>query len=207
MASKAAQPSPSSTSKKPRKQRKQFGKHEAIQRRARKNLLRGMPKQKALIEAGYKPSYVERESVRIIRRLLVSSPLTDAVQELLTEEKKEYKDIVRPYVDALSAPIIVKSSVEGIACIAVDADTQQVIPDHDIRMRAATHIVSLMGGVPKEVEMPAAPQKGLTIIISQEGGSMQVNQQTNIVPDHTTIQPTGTTKVGGGGPKVRIEQA
>src|SRR5690606_31922861 len=115
-------------------------------------------------------------------------------------------DVIRPYIDGLDAPLVVKSQTEGIAAIARDPETQEIIPDHDTRMKAATHLVNLHGGFPRSLEMPAPPSPGLTVIISQDGGDVQVNQQTNnLIVDRTKIQPTGTSN-GDREPKVEITQ-
>ncbi|MDR4468335.1 MAG: terminase small subunit [Nitrospira sp.] len=168
-----------------------------------KNLGKGLSPVAAMIEAGYSESYARSQGYAVAKRPYIRSLLTDAIERVLAEQNKAFDDIVRPFVEALDAPVIVKSHTEGIACVAKDPETQEVIPDHDTRMKAATHIVNLMGGFPREVEMPAPPPKGLTVIINKDGESGQVTQPTNRVVDRTKIQPTGED-TGDTMPKVKF---
>lgn len=171
-----------------------------------KNLGKGLSPVSAMIEAGYSESYARSQGYAVAKRPYIRSLLTDAIERVLAEQNKAFDDIVRPYIDALDAPVVVKSATEGIACIAKDPETQEILPDHDTRMKAATHIVNLMGGFPREVEMPAPPPKGLTVIINKDGESGQVTQPTNHVVDRTKIQPIGevTEDIM---PKVKITRA
>ncbi|GKS62921.1 hypothetical protein YTPLAS72_02250 [Nitrospira sp.] len=170
-------------------------------------LARGFSQRKAVKEAGYSASTAEKKAFAIVKRPLVQSALTEAVERIMAARNKQFEEIVRPYVDGLDAAVIVKSRTEGIACIAKDPETQEVIPDHDVRIKSADRIVALMGGVPREIEMPAPPPKGLTVIINKDTESGQVTQQTNnATMDRTKIQPTGTS-TGDREPKVKIRRA
>lgn len=123
--------------------------HRKRQVQAAKNLAKGMPAETALIEAGYSPNYARSHAYSVVKKPYIQSVFTDAVERVMQAEKKEFDDIVRPYVKALDAPLVVKSTTEGIACIAKDPETQEIIPDHDVRMKAADRIVDLFGGVDK----------------------------------------------------------
>jgi len=150
----------------------------------------GMNARSAAAAAGYSPATIHGSLKRITRNL-VDSAFTRAVDRGLAKRNKEFDDIITPYLDGLDAPVIVKSQTEGIAMIGKDPETQAILPDFDIRLKSADRLVGLFGGMPKESEMPTPPSPGLTVIISQDGGEVQVNQQTNVMVDRTTIQPTG----------------
>ena len=154
------------------------------------NLALGMNARSAAAAAGYAPTTIHATLHRITRNL-VDSAFTRAVDRGLAKRQKEFDSIIDPYLDGLDAPVIVKSQTEGIAMIGKDPETQAVLPDFDIRLKSADRLVGLFGGVPKDSEMPTPPSPGLTVIISQDGGEVQVNQQTNVRIDRTTIQPTG----------------
>lgn len=172
-----------------------------------KNLAKGLSPVSAMIEAGYSESYARSHGYAVVKRPYVRSIVTDAIERVLKVQNKEFLDIILPYIDGLHAPVVVKSPTDGTASIAVDPDTQQIIPDHDVRIRAADRIVALYGGVPREIEMPAPPPKGLTVIINKESAPGHAAQQTNNVSvDRTKIQPTGTAS-GEREPKVKIRRA
>lgn len=128
--------------------RQAVGKSAATKSRLRrktvaKNLAIGMKPEEALIEAGYSPTTARKKAYRIIRHPEVQSLLTEAVERVLAEEKKQFDDIVRPYVKALEATVVVKNS----QCLrAVETE----IPDHAVRMEAAAHLTKLYQ--PKNVE-------------------------------------------------------
>jgi hypothetical protein len=169
-----------------------------------KNLAKGLSPVSAMIEAGYSESYARSQGYAVVKRPYVRSIVTDAIEQVLRVQNKEFLDIILPYIDGLHAPVVVKSPTDGTASIAVDPHTQQTIPDHDVRIKAADRIVALYGGVPKELEIPPLPARGLTVIISKDGGNVQVNRQTNqMTVDRTKIVPTGEAK-GDVMPKVRI---
>jgi len=140
-----------------------------------KNLAKGLSPVSAMIEAGYSESYARSQGYAVVKRPYVRSIVTDAIEQVLKVQNKEFLDIIQPYIDGLDAPVVVKSPTDGTASIAVDPETQQFIPDHDVRIKAADRIVALYGGIPREVGMPAPQPKGLTVIISKGGEPGQVN--------------------------------
>lgn len=182
---------------------KRPGRNKQLEAKFKKHLAEGMKPRAAMKVAGYADSTIHSSMRRTLDRPLIKSALTEAAMELLAEEKQEFKDIVRPFVEGLKAPVIVKSQTEGIATIAVDPDTQKVIPDIPTRMDAAKHLVNLFGGFPKESEMPAPPAKGLTVIINRDG-PVEVNQDNrSVTVDRTRIEPTGED-TGDTMPKVKF---
>jgi hypothetical protein len=169
-----------------------------------KNLAKGLSPVSAMIEAGYSESYARSQGYTVVKRPYVRSIVTDAIEQVLKVQNKEFVDIIQPYIDGLDAPVVVKSPTDGTASIAVDPDTQQIIPDHDVRIEAADRIIGLYGGVPEEVEIPIPPARGLTVIINKDGGAVQVNRQTNQTSvNRTKIVPTGESN-GDVMPKIRI---
>lgn len=182
-----------------------MGKHKD-QIKVAEGLARGFSQRKAVKEAGYSASTAEKKAYAIVKRPLVQSGLTEAVERIMSARNKQFDEIVRPYVDGFDAPVIVKFASEGIVCIAKDPETQEVIPDHDVRIKSADRIVALLGSAPREVEMPAPPPKGLTVIINKDGESGQITQPTNRVVDRTKIQPTGEVAEDIM-PKVKINRA
>lgn len=125
------------------------------QQKAARNIAKGMPIQDALIKAGYGPGHASSTGYQMIRKPYFQSILTEAVERALKHKNKQFDSIIQPYIDALEAPMIVKSATEGIACIAKDPDTQEILPDHNVRMGAADRLVELYGGKDK-LAPPAA---------------------------------------------------
>lgn len=165
----------------------------------------GVDPRTALTRAGYSASYVHTEGQRIIQRPVFRSMFTELIEKGMEIRKQEFADVVKPYLDGLTAAVVVKSATEGIATIARDPETQELIPDHEVRIKSADRIIGLYGGVPKEMDIPPPPARGLTIIIAKDGGNIQVNQQQNTSIDRTKIEPTGEpTKAAA--PKVKIQK-
>jgi hypothetical protein len=108
-----------------------------------------MPQEQALIEAGYSPNYAASKAYKVVKKPYIQSIFTEALERVMKVRNKEFDAIIMPYIDALDAPLVVKSTTEGIACIAKDPETQEVIPDHDTRMKAADRLVDLYGGKAK----------------------------------------------------------
>lgn len=114
-----------------------------------RNLAKGMSATAALIKAGYSPISADQHGYKIIQHPEIQSRLTRAVENVLAQESLEYEEIVRPYVKALKATVVVKNSQTLEAA-------ETAIPDHPVRMEAATHIARLYQ--PKTVE-PEAEQR------------------------------------------------
>ena len=164
------------------------------QRATAENLAKGMKPQEAMIAAGYSPLYAQHQGYRAIKRPCIQSAFTNSCERIRQEYQMLFDAIVRPYFDALDAPLIVKSTQFGDAQIPKDPETQQPFPDNALRMDAADRIVDLYGGKPRDVEMPSEPPKGLTVIIQKEAsakGAVVVNPtgRTSIIPEGKTKHP------------------
>jgi phage terminase small subunit len=127
------------------KRAKRPGRNVTRQKKAAKNLAKGMPQVTALIEAGYSADYASAQGYAAVKRPCIQSILTHLVEKVMTRRKMPMERIIEPYLDALDAPMVVKSTTEGIATIARDPDTQEIIPDHDVRMKAADRLTDLYG--------------------------------------------------------------
>ena len=161
------------------------------QRATAENLARGMKPQEAMIAAGYSPLYAQHQGYKAIKRPCIQSAFTDSCERIFLRRNIPFDRIVERYVDALDAPLMVKRTQLGDARIPKDPDTGKPYPDHAIRMEAAGHLVDLYGGKPREVEMPSAPARGLTIIIRREPTAQA---PTVVNPTGLTSNvPTGTT--------------
>lgn len=158
-------------------------------------LARGLSKREAVRQAGYSLMTAEKKASAIVKRPLVQSALTEALER----RGATLERILGPLVDALDANVIVRSQSLGSA-------HETPYPDHHLRMRAADLLIGLYGGMPKALKIPPQPTKGLTVIISKDDESGPVTQQTsNVTMDRTKIQPTGTAS-GDREPKVEITQ-
>lgn len=185
----------------PKKSKTRLAKNPGVnaqrQRKAVRAMAHGVPKNKAMIDAGYSPYYAHTDAHRFLQRPLVQSLLTKEIQKALEGKNKAFGAMVAPYIDALDAPIIVKSATEGIACIAKDPDTQEILPDHRIRMEAADKLIALHGGVPKEVEIPPPPQPGMTIIIARDQAKVAVQQAGMEQAQAAKVEAIGTVTAPG----------
>lgn len=101
-----------------------------------KNLANGLGTTEALVKAGYAENSARCDGYRIIKHPEIQSKLTEAVARCLAKEKVEFDAIVEPYVKALKANVVVKNSQ-----LLQAAETK--IPDHSVRMDAATHLTKL----------------------------------------------------------------
>ena len=137
----------------PRIRKKGEGKsREAIERqkRAAKNILRGMPKYQALIEAGYSPTYVERDGYKLLKRPCIQSIFTDSCQRIMSKSDMQFDEIMQPIFDALGAKVIVRSTQLG--------DAREVdLPDYSTRMSAADRLIELFGGTGKTSDVQPPP--------------------------------------------------
>ena len=114
---------------------------------------KGFSQKKALAIAGYKPG----SSGQVLTRPVVQSALTEALRKQGVSRAK----IPRPIKDALGATL--HSSFMGEL-------RASKLPDHKTRLEAAELGISLYGGLPKQVELPAQPQEPLTIIVESPDG-------------------------------------
>ena len=127
----------------------------AREKRVVSSLAKGYSKKRALALAGYTGSAAYSQ---IMRRPVVQSALTDA----LAKQGISLAKIVRPIGDALKATL--HSSFMGKL-------SPSTLPDHKTRLEAAELGISLHGGLPKQVELPPAPQEPLTVVIESPDGS------------------------------------
>lgn len=155
---------------------KNLGANAKRQRKALLGMAAGLPKEAAMVKAGYTPMYANSAGYKYLRRPMIQSMFTDEIQKALEGKGKVFGAMVAPYIEALDAPVIVKSNIEGIACIARDPDTQAVIPDHRVRMEAADKLIALHGGVPREVDMPPPAQPPMNILIVRDQAKVVVQQ-------------------------------
>jgi hypothetical protein len=124
-------------------------------------VVEGKPLIRAAKDAGYAKSTAEKKSFAILRRPLVQSELTKAMER----HGLTMKRIVQPIVAGLTANL--SMVVHGVM---IESD----FPDHHIRLAASDRAVKLLGGIPKVGEStPSA--SGLNLFIS-------VDQQSPTVP-------------------------
>jgi hypothetical protein len=129
-----------------------------LDKRERK-FVAGVVEGKSLIraakDAGYAKSTAEKKSFAILRRPLVWSELTKALEACGVK----LADIMRPIADALKAR---KSYIHPKAGLL-----ESGLPDHAIRLDAADRAIRLMGGIPKVGEtIPAV--SGVNLFISTD---------------------------------------
>jgi hypothetical protein len=158
------------------------------QRATAQNLAKGMTVEKAMLVAGYSPSYAHDQGYKAVKRPCIQSVFTDSCERILAKRQMQFDELVEPYFDGLKAKVIVKSQQLG--------DAQETeFPDHALRMNAADRLVDLYGGKPRDVEMPTEPPpKGLTIIFQKESSAkvaVVVNPtgRTSIIPEGETKYP------------------
>jgi hypothetical protein len=133
-----------------------------LQRATAQNLANGMTVEKAMLVAGYSPSYAHDQGYKAVKRPCIQSVFTDSCKRIMAKRHLQFDELVEPYFDALKAPLIVKSTQLGDAYKPIDHETQKPFPDHALRMDAADRIVELFGGklIDKEIGSPPAPPLG-----------------------------------------------
>ena len=142
-----------------------------LQRATAQNLAKGMTVEKAMLDAGYSPSYAHDQGYKAVKRPCIQSQFTESCARLFAKHNLPFDRMVEPFVEALNAPLMVKSTQLGDAYMPLDPKTQKPYPDHALRMEAAGHLIDLHGGKPREVEMPSEPTKGITIIFQKEASA------------------------------------
>ena len=140
------------------RQRQKPGINRTRQQSVALNLAKGMTPEQAVVKAGYSPTTARKKAYQIIRHPVVQSLLTESVTRVLTEENKKFDDIVRPYVKALGACVVVKSTQLGMA-------SETTIPDHSIRMEAASHLTKLYQPKNAEDQEEEAGKSGPPVIL------------------------------------------
>jgi Terminase small subunit len=174
--------------------RQTVGKSAATKSRLRrkavaKNLAIGMKPEEALLEAGYSPTTARKKAYRVIRHPEVQSLLTESVTRVLTQENKKVDDIVRPYVKALDATVVVKMPAAGMV-------VQTSVVDHSTRMAAATHLIGLYSAKGNEVqeddagsEMPPIVYQINFIDSSKHAKPVMINRPTSPSGPTVTLTP------------------
>ena len=153
-----------------------FGKD---QRKVAEGLAQGMSQRQAVHEAGYSYKTAEKKAYSIVKRPLVLSALTEALER----QGVTFDQILKPVVEALDAKLVVRTMAGAV---------KTKLPDHHIRLEAHDRLVKLYGGNPRANEIPPMPSKGLVVIIQKEG-SQQVTPTANMTPK-TQILPIGEGK-------------
>lgn len=164
------------------------------QRATAYNLAKGMSQEKAMLQAGYSPSYAHDHGYQAVKRPCIQSAFTDSCERIMKKREMQFDEIVEPYFDGLKAPLIVKSAQLGDAYMPLEPKTQQPYPDHALRMDAADRIVDLYGGKPSKVDTPVDPPKPFTIIFHKEtktqiAVAVQPTGRTSIMPEGETKHP------------------
>lgn len=121
-------------------------------------LAKGLSKKEAAIRAGYAATTAAKKVASILRRPLIATALTIALERAGVSLQK----LVRPIKDALGATL--HSSFMGQL-------RPSTLPDHRTRLEASELAISLHGGLPKQVELPPTPQEPLTVIVESPDGS------------------------------------
>lgn len=117
-----------------------------------------MKPEEALIEAGYSPTTARKKAYQIIRHPVVQSLLTESCERVLQKHHKSFDDLLKPFVKALDATVLVKMPSAGMA-------VQTTIVDHPTRMAAATHLIGLFLAKGKEVQEGDAGATGPPVLL------------------------------------------
>ena len=121
-----------------------------------RRLVRFRAKGHSIRAAGKLAGYSEGGASHVIRRPLVQSALSDA----LRRQGVTLAKMVKPIKDALQAKRVIL--FQGTA-------TETALPDHQTRLEASDRAVALLGGMPRQVEMPPPPREPLTVIFEADG--------------------------------------
>ena len=114
------------------------------------NLAKGMSIEKAMLQAGYSPSYAHDQGYKSVKRPCIQSIFTDSCQRIMDKRAMKFDEIMEPIFDALTAKVIVRSTQLG--------DAQEVdLPDYPIRMSAADRLIELFGGTGNTSDVQPPP--------------------------------------------------
>lgn len=119
------------------------GKNRRRQEAVARNLAVGMKPEEALFQAGYSQTTARKRAYQVVQHPVIQSILTESCERVLKKRQKSIDDLLMPFVEALKAPLIVKSARSGKVLIPKDAETGQPFPDHRVRMKAGEHLMSL----------------------------------------------------------------
>ena len=140
-------------------------------------LAKGLTQMKAVEEAGYSPMTGQKKAYAIVKRPMVQTALTEALER----QGMTFDRILKPVVDALEATVIART---------VEGPVKTKLPDHRIRLEAHDRLVNFYGGTPRASEIPPLPPKGLVVIIQKDGGLSEKKEPLD-VGARTKIQPYG----------------
>jgi hypothetical protein len=140
-------------------------------------LAQGLTQVKAVEEAGYSPMTAQKKAYAIVKRPMVQTALTEALER----QGMTFDRILKPVVDALDATVVARTLAGPI---------KTKLPDHRIRLEAQGRLVSLYGGTPRASEIPPLPAQGLVVIIQKEGGLFEKKEPLD-VGARTKIEPQG----------------
>jgi hypothetical protein len=147
------------------------------QHKVAEGLARGLSKREAVRQAGYSPITADKKAYDIVKRPVVQTALTEALER----QGMTFDRILKPVVDALDATVVAHT-------LAGPVKTK--LPDHRIRLEAHNRLVSLYGGTPRASEIPPLPAPGLVVIIQKEGGLSEKKEPLD-VGARTKIEPQG----------------
>lgn len=119
------------------------GKNRRRQEAVARNLAFGMKPEEALFQAGYSKTTARKRAYQVVQHPVIQSILTESCERVLEKHNKIIDDLLIPFVEALKAPLIVKSGRSGKVLIPLDPETGQPFPDHRVRMKAGEHLMGL----------------------------------------------------------------
>jgi hypothetical protein len=140
-------------------------------------LAKGLTQMKAVEQAGYSPTTAQKKAYAIVKRPLVQSALTEALER----QGVTFDRILKPLIEALDATVVIRT-------LAGPLETK--LPDHRIRLEAHDRLISLYGGTPRASEIPPLPPKELVIIFKREGGTTDSTRPVDVTPK-IRIEPRG----------------
>jgi hypothetical protein len=117
------------------------------QSKVAEGLARGLNKREAVRQAGYSPMTAEKKAYAIVKRPLVQSALTEALER----QGMTFGRILKPVIHALDATVIDRTLAGSV---------QTNLPDQRIRLEAHDRLVRLYGGTPRASESPPLPPRG-----------------------------------------------
>lgn len=165
------------------------GKNRLRQQALARNLARGLSPVAAMIKAGYSPTTADKKAHLVVRQPVVQSLLTESCERIIKEHNKTFDDLLRPFVKALDAHIVVKRPSAGRA-------VQTTVVDHPTRMAAATHLIGLFLARGKEVQEEEAGLKGPPFVYqikfvesSKEAKPVMINQSASRSSPAETLTP------------------
>ena len=73
----------------------------AGKRATAENLANGMTVEKAMLDAGYRPSYAHDQGYKAVKRPCIQSIFTESCDRIMRKREMQSDNIVEPYFDAL----------------------------------------------------------------------------------------------------------